>query len=112
MKSKSNSLNAVQKEALYYKRKMIIRRIIGIIACLVTLGCIAIYYFKTINEWLCIIIIAYCLGTIFSTNSFLQDIKVGNPWQRINGVVAVGFYIIVVFLIVYGFITKSLQLQF
>lgn len=114
MKSKSNGvpLTYRQREASYLKVKMMTRRIVGILACLVAIACVAIYYLRVINEWLCIIVIVYCLANIFSANSFLQDIKVGNPWHRINGITAIAFYIMVVALIAYGFISKQLVLQF
>ena len=120
-KAKSNTKkNAWQEDFEYKKRKMVKSRLIGILCCLLVLTCVVIYSLnatKVIDEillspWMCIIAISYCLGTIFSANSFLQNIKVGNPWQRINALFSVLFYVLVAFLIVYGFITKELKLQF
>ncbi len=115
MKAKTKQkgkMNVVQKEASYLRKKMIASRLTGIFTCLLALASVAVYYLKSINEWLCIIALAYCLGTIFVANSFIQDVKVGNPWQRVNGVCAIVFFILVVFLIVYGFVTHQLNLQF
>ncbi len=111
-KSQPKKLNALQKEARYLKKRMLISRIIGIFACLFSLTGIAVYYFNLINEWLCIIVIAYCLGNIFTSNSFIQDMKVGNPWHRVNGVCSIIFYILTVALIIYGFVSHNLSLQF
>ena len=96
----------------YLKRKMMTARIIGIIACLATIAGIVLKYFDIINEWLCIISISYSLGVIFSYNSNLQDIKVGNPWQRINAICAILIFAFVLFLVVYGFVSGQLQVQF
>ena len=51
-------------------------------------------------------------GFLHGDDIFIKDIKVGNPWQRINGIVSVMFYVLVVFLIIYGFVSGELQLQF
>ncbi len=111
-KSKTKKLGALQQEAVHLRKKMISSRLTGILACIVALASIVVFYLKVINEWMCIIAIAYCLATIFTANSFIQDVKVGNPWQRINGICSILFYILVVFLIAYGFISKNLVLQF
>lgn len=111
-RKKKDDRNALQKDAAQMRRKMISSRVIGIFCCLLAIACIAVYYFKVINEWLCIVILTYCMGTIFTSNSFIQDVKVGNPWQRINGIVSVILYLLVAALIVYGFVTGNLSLQF
>lgn len=105
-------LSVMKRDAAWRKRKMISSRIIGVVSCLLSFGAITVYYLGKINQWMCIIVLAYCLGNIFSANSFLQDIRVGNPWQRINGICSVFFYALAIFLIVWGFITKELVLQF
>ena len=109
---KKLKLNVVKKEAKYLKSKMMRSRLIGIITCIFALIAISVFFFKLINEWLCIIVLTYCLGNIFSANSFIQDIKVGNPWQRLNGIISIIFYVLTVGLIVYAFVTKNLTLQF
>ena len=99
----------------YRLRKMKMSRFMGIFSCLLAFVTIVIYYFDNIkfaNDWMCIISLVYCLGSIFNSNSFLQDIKVGNPWQRVNGVISIAFYVLMAFLIVWGFVTKELLLQF
>ena len=101
-----NGLNA------YLKRKMMFARILGILACLVALTGIVIRYLNLFNSWLCLILISYCLGIIFTFNSNLQNLRVGNPWQKINSFCAVIMYILVAFLIIYGFIEGILQTQF
>ncbi len=111
-KTQPKQMNALQKEAKYLKKRMTISRVIGIFACLLALTGIAVYYLSLINEWLCMILIAYCLGSIFTSNSFIQDMKVGNPWHRVNGVCSIIFYLLVVALIIYGFATNNLSLQF
>ncbi len=111
-KAQPKQLNALQKEARYLKKRMITSRMIGILACLFSLAGIVVYYMSWINEWLCIIIISYCLGNIFTSNSFIQDMKVGNPWHRVNGVCSIIFYLLTVALIIYGFVTHNLSLQF
>ncbi len=96
----------------YRKRRMIFSRLFGIAMCIVCIVCLVAYYKEMFNEWLLMVILAFCMGTIFSTNSFLQDIKVGNPWQRVNSIVSVMFYVLMAFLIVYGFVSGELTLQF
>lgn len=107
-----NSLNPIQKEAQYLKKKMITQRISGIITCLLALTSIGVYYFEIINGWMCVIVLAYCLSSVFTANSFIQDIKVGNPWQRVNSICSIAFYVLTVGLIIYGFVTHNLELQF
>lgn len=104
--------NAVANYSAFLKRKMISSRIMGILVCLLALASIVAYYFKFVNEWLCMIVLSYCIATIFISNSFLQDIKVGNPWQRINSIFAIFFFLVVIFLIVYGFVTGNLATKF
>lgn len=96
----------------HLKHKMMMARILGIMACLVAIVGLVLKYFEIINEWMCIITISYAMGTIFAFNSNLQDIKVGNPWHRINAICAILFFAFVIFLIVYGFISGQLQTQF
>ena len=107
---KNNS--PIQSYGSYLKRKMIMTRILGIFACLIALGSIALMYYNLVSEWICIIAIGYAMATAFSSNSFLQGVKVGNPWQRINMVCAIFFYMAVLALIVYGFICGELSLNF
>ncbi len=101
-----NGINA------YLKRKMMFARIFGILTCLIAIAGIVLKYLAIIDEWLCIMSIAYCLGMIFTYNSNLQNVKVGNPWQRINSICAILMYILVVFIIVYGFTSGELVVQF
>ena len=101
--------------AAYRLRKMKTSRVIGMLSCLLAFATIVIYYMDNVkfaNDWMCIISLTYCLGSVFNSNSFLQDMKVGNPWQRVNGIISIAFYILMGFLIVWGFITKELVLQF
>ena len=104
--------NVLKKDAEHRRKKMRSSRIIGILSCLIALGSIVVYALGKLNPWLCIIVIAYGIASSFNSNSFLQDIKVGNPWQRINGFCSIFFYVVVVFLIAYGFATSQIQLQF
>ncbi len=106
---RNNIMNDYTK---HLKNKMMLARIFGILACLVAIAGIVLKYLEIINAWLCIISIAYALGTIFGFNSNLQDIKVGNPWQRINGICSLLMYAFVIFLIIYGFATGIMQTQF
>lgn len=109
MKAKSNP---VKEYGSFLKRKMIMSRIVGILCCLLAIASIFTYYFKVINEWISLINISYSIATIFTANSFLQDIKVGTPWQRINGICSVLLYLFSVFLIVWGFVYGQLSLKF
>ena len=105
-------LSPMQAQAKFLKRKMIMSRVIGLLCCLVAIAMIFIYYFKTINEWLSIISISYCTATIFVTNSFIQDVRVGNPWQRVNGACAILLYLFTLFLLVWGFTHGHITTQF
>lgn len=96
----------------HLKHKMMMARILGIFACLIAIAGIVLKYFGILSDWLCIISIAYAMATIFTFNSSLQDIRIGNPWQRINAVCSLLLYAFVVFLIVYGFISGQLQTNF
>ena len=102
----------LQAQAQFFKRKMIVSRILGIFCCLMVIAGLAVYYLKLFNEWFCAIIICYSIATIFIANSFLQDIKVGNPWQRINGFCGILLYLFTIFLIVWGFVNGNLTVQF
>ena len=95
--------------AKHLKHKMMMARLLGILACLVTITGIILKYLGIISDWLCIISIAYSMATIFTFNSSLQDIRVGNPWQRINAACSLLLYAFVIFLIVYGFTSGQLQ---
>lgn len=108
----AKKLNPVQKEAKYLKKRMITQRMTGILTCLLALTSIGVYYYQLINGWMCVIVLAYCLGSVFTANSFIQDIKVGNPWSRVNSICSIAFYVLTVGLIIYGFVTKNLVLQF
>ena len=108
----------------FLKRKMMISRIFGIFACLVAITGLVLKFLNLVitglvlkflnlvDDWLCLMMIVYSLGTIFALNGNLQDIKVGNPWQRINFACSVLMYLFVVFIIIYGFCTKQLTIQF
>lgn len=102
----------LKEQARFYKRKMMLSRIIGIFCCLMALGSIALYYFRPSTQWLSLITITYCAGMVFTANSFLQDIKVGNPWQRVNAFCSIILYLFTVFLIIYGFVEGQLITNF
>ncbi len=111
--AKSKTKKSVMDNIANYRiRRMILSRLFGIGLCLMCIVCLVAYYKELFNTWLLMIFLSFCMGTIFSLNSFIQDIKVGNPWQRINGIIAIMFYVMVGFLIVYGFISGELSLQF
>ena len=102
----------------YLKRKMMISRFIGIIGCLLGLACVTLYILQKfsviegfMNDWMLLVVLTYTMAMAFTVNSGLQGIKVGNPWQRINTLLALLFYLFVLFLIVYGFTTGDLKLQ-
>ena len=105
-------LSPMQQQAGFLRRKMRMSRIVGTICCLAIIVTLVMYYLKRMNEWLAIINICYCIATIFVSNSFLQDIKVGNPWQRINGLISILFYLATVGLIIWGFANGQLTTQF
>lgn len=98
--------------AKHLKHKMMMARLLGILACLVAIAGIVLKYLGIVSDWLCIISIAYSMATIFLFNSSLQDIRIGNPWQRINAICALLLYAFVIFLIVYGFTSGQLQTNF
>ncbi len=102
----------MDKLSAYLRRKMMISRIFGIFACLVAITGLVLKLLEVIDEWLCLLLIVYSLGTIFSLNGNLQDIKVGNPWQRINFACAIFMYLFVVFIIIYGFCVGELTVNF
>jgi len=102
----------MQTYSAFLRRKMILSRILGIFACLIAIASIVLMHLKFVSEWMCIIFISYAMATIFSNNSFLQGIKIGNPWQRINMISSIFFYLCVFALIIIGFIEGQLTLQF
>lgn len=112
--AKTKTNNYAKQYAGFLKRKMIMSRFIGILCCLIAIVGIVIYFLKlwTDRQWLIMITISYCMATVFTANSFLQDIKVGNPWQRVNGFCSVVLYLFAVFLIVFGFVDGQLKVQF
>ncbi len=108
----ANSNSPAKQYAAFLRRKMIMSRIVGIMACLLAIATMILMYFKMVSEWISIIVICYAMATIFSNNSFLQGIKTGNAWQRINMACAIFFYVAIIALIVYGFISGQLTTQF
>ena len=96
----------------HLKHKMMMARLLGILACLIAIGGIVLKYLGLLSDWLCIIAISYSMATIFTFNSSLQDIRVGNPWQRINAICSLLLYAIVIFLIEFGFTSGQLQTNF
>lgn len=96
----------------YLKRKMMLSRILGILTCLFGFACIVLYYFKLVNDWMCLVVLAYCMGNAFSFNSNLQGVKIGNPWARLNAICSFAMYLLVVFLISYGFVSGNLTVKF
>lgn len=102
----------MQNYTAFLKRKMITSRIMGMLSCFLIVACLVLMHLKLINSWMGVIGICYSMATIFSSNSFIQDIRTGNPWQRINTACAIFFYIGVVALIIYGFVAGEIGLQF
>lgn len=102
----------VQDYAGFLKRRMMMSRILGIFTCLLGIACIVLFYLKIVNDWMCLVVLAYCMANCFSLNSNLQGVKVGNPWQRVNSICAIILYLFVVFLISYGFASGEMSLQF
>lgn len=98
--------------AKHLRNKMMMSRLLGILACLIAIAGIVLRFLEILSPWLCIISIAYAMAIIFGFNSNLQDIRVGNPWQRINALLAVLMFALVIFLIVYGFVSGELEVQF
>lgn len=96
----------------HLKHKMMMARILGIMACIAIIAGLILKLLAIIDEWLCIISIAYSMGVVFAFNSNLQDIKIGNPWQRINAACSLFLFASVIFLIVYGFVSGELSVQF
>lgn len=89
------------------KKRLVVSRLVGILACLVGIACIvlfALYHKETQWQWLCLIMLAYSLGTIFMQNCNLQAIKNGNPWQRINGFCSLMLYALDIFILVYSLV--------
>lgn len=110
---------SVEEFGKYLKRKMMMLRIIGIIGCLAGVACLVVYALQksniigeVISDWLLLINITYSMGVAFTSNSGLQGIKIGNPWQRLNAICAIFFYFLVVFLIGYGFASGNLYIKF
>lgn len=103
----------------YLRRKLMISRAIGILGCVVGLVSLILYALQKVNvvghimtDWLFLILLTYSMAVAFTSNSGLQGIKVGNPWQRINTICALFFYLFVIFLIAYGFASGNLTVQF
>lgn len=92
------------------KRRMNMSRIIGTLACLMGIACIVLYAFNIVNQWMCLIVLTYTMATIFSYNSSLQSIKVGNPWARINVICSLILYVLVIFLMSYALASGALSL--
>ena len=110
---------SVEEFGKYLQRKMMLSRIIGIIGCLVGITSLVVYALQSsniigevISDWMLLIMITYSMGVAFTSNSGLQGIKVGNPWQRLNAICAIFFYFMVVFLIGYGFASGNLYIKF
>lgn len=90
------------------KKRMIWARLIGILGCAIAIACIVLYAYhhgETQWQWLCLILMTYSLGTIFLQNCNLQTVKVGNPWQRVNGICSVLLYAVDVAIITYALST-------
>lgn len=95
------------------KRRMVLARFMGIMGCCVGIACIVLYaYFHNEEQWqwLCLTLMAYSLGTIFMQNCNLQAVKVGNPWQRVNGICAMLMYALDIAIITYALATGKVIL--
>ena len=106
---------SVAEYGRYLKRKMMMARIFGIAGCLLGIVCIILYglqkgnfLIEIINDWMLLVMLTYCMATAFTYNSGLQGVKAKNPWQRINAVCAIFFYLFVIFLLSYGIYTGYL----
>lgn len=96
----------------FLKRRMMLSRILGVVTCLAGITCLVLFYLKIVNEWMCLVVLTYCMANCFSLNSNLQGVKVGNAWQRVNMISSFILYFFVVFLISYGFASGNLGFQF
>ena len=96
----------------HLKRKVMFSRITGIFACLVAIAGLVLKLLGVVADWWCIIMIAYAIATIFLLNANIQDIRVGNPWQRINTICSLIMFLFVIFLLVYGFTSGQFETQF
>ena len=100
---------SVSEYGKYLKRKMMMARIFGIAGCLLGLLCIVLYGLQrggiieeAINDWMLLVMLTYCMANAFTYNSGLQGAKSNNPWQRVNALSAIFFYLFVIFLLAYG----------
>lgn len=110
---------SVPEYGKYLKRRMMMARILGIVGCVEGIICMIIFILQktkvmgeVINDWMCLIILTFCMAQAFTLNSGLQWVKLGNPWQKINSICAIFFYLFVVFLISYGFASGNMTLKF
>ena len=110
---------SVEEFGKYLKRKMLMSRIMGLMGCLVGVISLILYALQSshiintvLSDWMLLITLTYSMATAFSFNSGLQGIKAGNPWQRLNMICAIFFYLLVVFLIAYGFASGNLYINF
>lgn len=110
MSSYSNQIQGYSKSL---KKRMIVSRLFGIFGCCVGIASIVLYSFykeTTHWQWLCLIMMTYSLGMIFMQNCNLQAVKVGNPWQRVNGLCAILLFALDVMLITYALTTGKIIL--
>lgn len=101
----ANYSEQMQEYTKALKRRLVLSRLIGILGCLVGIACIIFYAFFRGDvqwQWLCLIMMVYSLGMIFMQNCNLQAVKVGNPWQRVNGICSILLFALDVSLITYA----------
>ena len=96
----------------YLKSKLFFSRIMGLIFCLICAGALTLMYFKILDKWITMVVIAFAMACIFIANSFLQNVKAGRKWQVINLILALVCYAGVVTFVTLGFIEGTIKLWF
>ena len=108
-----------QEYGQYMKRKLKTTRLMGLFTCIVGLTCLILFGFQKsgfietlFSDWMLLVMLTYAMAAAFTLNSGLQGVRTGNPWARLNAIIAIGFFLLVVTLISYGFATGNLEVQY
>ncbi len=93
----------------YLKKKLNRSRVMGMIASMIALVLVVLYFLGIADLWFSVINISYLLGMAFSSNVTCQDIKIGSPWQKFNAALSVFFYLFAIALMIYAFVCGGIS---
>lgn len=92
------------------KKKMIWMRIFGTLLGAIGIAAIFFYYFHIVEPWLCIFLLSYSMGMLFTVNATYQAIVSSYTWASANKIVAYFFYALTLALIIFSFASGNIRI--